>query len=951
MPRACFPNARFLANADSPLLPLLAPRAFAEAPFPRRSKRRDGRTAQKVQETENNDGKYGDTAMETGSPEGAGSAWGGACRLKLARGSVSGLLQAPKESSNARVLKRSLDLRYADIFSFARQQLRGYSTRDPSKARKREDNGPVNANRIARRRSPQIHTLHMADELAKDDKPGAQGLVRRVVNKRNSRSDRTLKPLQSSPLQRMRKARAARAALTRLNTFLSYAHSTDQSYLMRQGRYRSLKRRVFTLAHDNSEEVDLRQPEGRFKSHVEAFAHLDRRIYSGVKRIAGPAKIRHDPRWGPWAAAFFKTTSDHYEEQLWKRWLALDEETRDSWPYLLIFILHRAPGDALFLLRLLNREGSVKIRDPAVVADALEHLAKLLAGKLYVGNSWKMKHRISWTRAVFVPAFYQIFRDQLSAHRGVCSQDLLLNIANLASIEDLKRVFDLLVDAKANMLYITLLHYANVFAKAGEHEYALLCLKRIVAMPADTAQRRALVNRTNFRWTCALIIRKSMASGENYHKTTDIVAALLEFGVQLDTLLYNTIVSNAMEAGDYTTAFRVYNNLSENGLKPDAHTFSILLHGCTRNDDPAKFDHFAQYCAQVAKELRSPWLATEYLYYLYVRHARQDSYSSVDIARVSAAYLQFFTTTPLEPLCGHIRSEQALAKQAVSKQGFTPMEPPPAAVYLMLQAEIRKATDTSNNDAWNFYLLFRQLVQANYHPSLDELARSPVIWNAFLLSFCRTQQFHNASQLIKYMTEHSPQPNVYSWNIFMQGFFKTTQVQAAERVYEIMRSRGIEPDQFSYGTLLRGYLRANHIEKIGAVMEHVDNEEQMEPELLGALARVHDRKSLMLAMEEGRKRKEQKEEEEAKTAATTEHERWKASPVLTPILGAASFPSVADTVVDRMKDSERASATMPQKDDKKESTEEMRQGDAASPQPMSSFRSSLGFKSILPRIY
>ena len=124
------------------------------------------------------------------------------------------------------------------------------------------------------------------------------------------------------------------------------------------------------------------------------------------------------------------------------------------------------------------------------------------------------------------------------------------------------------------------------------------------------------------------------------------------------------------------------------------------------------------------------------------------------------------------------------------------------------------------------------------------------------------------------MTDMGVQPNVYSWNIFMQAFFKTNQVKAAERVQEIMRNRGVEPDQFTYGVLLRGYARAQHVKKIGETMEHVENEQQLDPQLLQALARVQKRKWLMFTLEKSRLKKEQAEREEVEEKAEMENRRW-----------------------------------------------------------------------------
>jgi pentatricopeptide repeat protein len=689
----------------------------------------------------------------------------------------------------------------------------------------------------------------------------------------------------------MRRTRAVLLTHRKLRVFLDHSHSKDIVWLMQQGRYRSLMRRSLSYSKLTLQKLDLRQREGQPFNHLKAFAALDRHIYGRLRRTAPQVKIQHDPRCVSWADTLFQNVGINDEELLTDRWLCFDAEAKKNWPYLLIYLLHHVPGEALLFLRLLHRTTSFEVQGAVIVVDALEHLAKLHTKKLYVGDSWKPKDKISWNRLMIVPTFYHIVSSHLQLHRGICSQELLLNIAKLATIKDLKIVFDLVTETRTNMVYDTVLHYANTFALAGEHEYALLCLRRFARKTVDIERSRMLVNRERFRWTCALIIRKSMVKEGNYHETTGIVAALVNLGVQMDISLYNTVISNSMEAGDYATAFRVYNSLADNNLKPDKHTFSILLHGCTKTKEPAKFRDFAEYCAQKAREFRDPLLATNYLYYLYicleVKFAQSEDRVRHALEQLSRAYTQFFSIAPLGPFWSQPRLQSKPTKNNASASSTVLMEPPPLALYVMLQTEIRYAATISDGHVWNMYEDFNKLIQGNEHVVLNKLAQDPEIWNAFLFAFCRKQQFAYASKVIQDMTERSPQPNIYSWNMFMQEFFKIDQVQAAERVLEIMRSRGVEPNQYTYRTLLRGYAKAQNIAKIKTAMERVDNEHTMGGTLLTTLARIQERKRLMVAMERGRRKKEEREKQEAAAVLAMERERWK-PPSFSPVLAVNS---------------------------------------------------------------
>jgi pentatricopeptide repeat protein len=612
---------------------------------------------------------------------------------------------------------------------------------------------------------------------------------------------------------------------------------------------------------------------------IRAFAALDRKVYGRWQRLAYPIELKHDPHTLELASKIGEGVFDDKQGQsvdgdrMMLNWMALSEQTRDSgWHFLLLYLLDRRPALALSFVQVLAHEPVTTPLRSEMLADALEHIARSSIHRKRMG-------RRDVNRSVLVPTFSQVFREHLAKFPKICSQDLLWNIGRLSSQDDLRHVFDLLVEHKAYIGYDTLLHFANIFADFGDHKYALRCMSRIVHSISSSAAAQDVIKRERFLWSCALILRRSTSKGQNYHATTEIVADFLKLGVKLDILLYNVIMHNAMEASDHATAFRVYNVLEDNGLSPNKHTYSILLHGCTVSNDPGRFQDFAEHCKRKAVELKNPWLAAEYLYYVYVQHHEDDPAHLSERLRYS--YSQFFSIDSVAPFYPSLsRSSLDQRSSLTDQQGDDAgqMEPPPLAIYLVLQAEIRRSLAISNTHVWDLYLQFRHLVTGSSYPALKKLAEAPIIWNAFLLAFCKNKQFANASYLIKGMTDSPnssvPQPNVYSWNIFMQAFFKNEQIRAAERIYEIMRARGIESDQFTYGVMLRGYARAQHSEKVGEVMGNMENEQQLDPSVLQALTRVHDRKRLMFALEQSRLAKEKEEEKKADAIEADERKRW-----------------------------------------------------------------------------
>lgn len=886
MSRPLRPDARTLAYADAPIFPFLAPRAFPESPFrhfAHTHNRYEATRSQKDKEKANSGrdvnilrkarwckrSHLNDTVQPAYAPKTP------VCRSTTRSSPIPSSRRTLYQNTRPSIYSASSSLRYADLFSLTQTQLAKYSTESNLDQPKVDALTPHTRNggttRPWRRRiaSRQLDRPGNLSELQSVPSNTSSAQFKTTLLRVRTKDGALLaqNPQMRSLLNR-RRIKALVEERKRYETLLSYKPTTNITKLMLDGRYRSLRRRLFALRCPDIIQLNMpwRDDMGGPSVLLEGLAALDYRVYRSRKRCSHFIKIQHHPRVEEYALRLCKDVTASKTDRMWNNWVGLDEGVRNaSWDLILLFLLDQRPEHALQFIRVLAQEPFVTSLKPALLADALEHIARLRVrnkkGKLVVPDTSDL-----------VPTFTYVFREHLAKHRAMSTQDLLWNIGRLATLDDLRLVFDLLMEKRAWIGYDTLLHYANKFGNAGDHEYAIRCLQRTLERSRSEVAGKAMVARRRFQWSCALILRQSASNGQDYHFTTPLVAEFLKLGVKLDILLYNVIMSNAMEAGDQTTAFKVFNILEENGAKPDKYTYSILLHGCTMASDPAKFRAFTEHCAEKAKELKDPWLATDYLYYLYVRHDRDDPHHLW--ASLSHAYLRLFTPGPLQ----YFAQWNSSVYENQDELNITRLEPPPAAVYIMLQMEIQKALSMSNAQVWNVYQYFKRVVNENLHPTINELANNPAIWNAFLLAFCRNQQFANASNLIKDMTQGDPskipQPNVYSWNIFMQAFFKTDQVRAADRIYEMMRSRGIEPDQFTYGVLLRGYVRAQHTEKIGEIMGHIDNEQQLSPQVLQALTRVADRKRLMYELEKSRQAKDEEKRIKLEAKEEERRKRW-----------------------------------------------------------------------------
>ncbi|EUC34453.1 hypothetical protein COCCADRAFT_93463 [Bipolaris zeicola 26-R-13] len=845
MPRVRVPNASFIASADLPVLPFLAPRAFAESLIlgSTRPHNQRGNAAQKEKQASfglpkcsrriDGIGEAGEVQLKSDST----------CGQHLRQRKLdAGLLQMPtlwwRESHHLSPIK----FLHAEISTLTRQHARAYAT-----------------------------TASHSSPPAPTSPPKSRH--------RRAQSGRTSSVLaKHAPLRAARRARALALERARLLNYVSRLPSNlSPLQRMKRGPYRSLSRRVSNLVHWKSRHLDLRTEARRYNKRFTlnlAFAALDRALYTSLRQHTRRIVIEHDPQCVQLSRKIFPPDTPIGSHMVWKNWIEFDVSTRKAYAHrLLIYLLDRVPGLALRFIQVIANDPLLRGRKTQAIADGLGHLSKIHTRKQYgARQKWgtdPMAHK-----RVFVPAFVNIFSKSLASQPDICSQDLLYNLVELAEIDDLKKLFNCLVQHRTRIGFDTMLHYASAFGEAGEVEYALKCLEELRVRFNDVAWK-SVVERERLRWTCATILRKSMSTSHNFHQTPSIVAALVRLGIKMDILLYNIVMHNAMGAGDYTTAFKVYNTLESNGLEPSPHTYSILLHGCTLQSNPSIFQDFATHCADIAQQTKDSWLATDYLYYLYVRYQ-----ADVDPGQRSAllwnAYLRFFQVALLEPFLasGMMNPGPARMEQDEALLGSVKLPPPSVALYVMMQAEIQSAAVISNQRVLNLYNKFTSVATQTNDPAFRNLVQTPIIWNAFLLAFSQKQQFANASQVIKDMSESATKPNIYSWNILMQAFFKTGQVQAAERVFEIMRNRGTDPDQFTYGVLIRGYAKAQLVERIGETMQHLETEQELKPDLLRALAAVVNRRQLMLTLEKDRLDKEVKAQENAAREAEDRRVRW-----------------------------------------------------------------------------
>lgn len=852
MPRARVPSASITASSDALILPWLAPRALAESPVLRRRQRRGEHSDLAQKEKDDIDLK---NKIETPDAQCSRPQW----QSELATAQTS---QPPRSNgASSRVPSRNhasaaLKIRYADIASFARRQARGYT----SVAASSDQSIPVNEQQDI------DITSHVLS--------GTRYSRRRSWEDQLKQNLKDLDPQQAGR-RRIRHITETEQRLRRYHK----GPNGEQNRLIFNGQYRSLRRLVVTLRQHDVAEVDVRKdtPPDTVDELwlLQTFAALDRSVYARTSALTKPITLQHAPVTAEGADELLDGVDLDDGSRMFSNWHSRPEKQK-FYESVLVYLLEHKPGYAQDFITILADDKTLPRAKYPLLADALAYLARLhLKGEYSPKQGWTPSPKANVRR--FIDTFLHCTPNlRERGKQYIYSQDLLHSFVHLADVPDLKRIYDVLQEERVDLSLGTVLHYASALGEAGEFRYALQVLGDHVATYKDhrVGAKDSTVNSDRFHWVCATILRGSMREAKNYHDTPGIVAAFVQFGVKMDILLYDVIMHNAMDAGDFATAFKVFNALEGHGLKPDRYTFGILLNGCTSQNDPTMFKSFSEFCKMKAKELKDPWLAADHLHYTYVC-----TQSKLDVLQNAMplwrTYLDLFDLSPLEPF---VRNGSRTMKDAIDEAApdldKEKLLPTPMALYLMLGTEIQSCSKRGVPYLERMYKTYKGLLSSDKaHEVLVSLAKQQIIWNTFLLAFCKKQQYASASAVIRDMEASGLKANIYTWNIFMQTFFKAGEVRAADRVFELMRARGVEPDAYTYGVMARGYAKAQLIDRIGETMQHISEEDQVDPGLLRALSKVQDRADLTDSLAKNRLEKQKKDAEEAQRKAEEEAER------------------------------------------------------------------------------
>ncbi|MCJ1229988.1 hypothetical protein MMC12_006659 [Toensbergia leucococca] len=357
---------------------------------------------------------------------------------------------------------------------------------------------------------------------------------------------------------------------------------------------------------------------------------------------------------------------------------------------------------------------------------------------------------------------------------------------------------------------------------------------------------------------CVRLLRTRFGHDDWYNVHLNIMAQMLEMGVRPNLILYNTILLNAAEAGDFKMVWHGYDLAKENGLKPDTHTYAILFKAARLSNDSDALDQITHEANETGILAEDQRLVTELLYAI---HAIEHVKSHPEARRVRYPQAPGVFTTLLQTFKKYFDT-RIFQELGILEVGLDPdiAKPPPSsrAVGIMLLEYLSR---NRNSPRLSYiYTRYLSLICQN-HPIIAPLAETDHIPNAFLTAWGRIHGRPDLLSLccvvIQNMLEPPPtavplqiaKPTVQTWGILSAAYIHHGQPAAAEKILAVMKQKGMVLNQITWNSIIRGYAALQDIERTVDAVRRMEMEGfETDGFTLEGLGKVRDRGALMEAL-------------------------------------------------------------------------------------------------------
>lgn len=540
-----------------------------------------------------------------------------------------------------------------------------------------------------------------------------------------------------------------------------------------------------------------------------------------------------------------------------RNWLAMTPLERDRlWPDVMLWLMQNHPERVMPVLLAISRG----VNPPSgAIMDVL----------LYMASYWWQceSGTISETKITHqrVDSILRIFEhgELQRGMLGLQRQKLIHLLASRCTLPQLKRLYVLVSNRITGR---TRLHIAQAFGELGDYRQALALLR--VALQEEIA--RESPDATN---VLNSILRHSILDPDGYHANAWIIQQALDQGIVLNIHVHNTLMMNAVDTGDYETAFKMFTLLEQSGAQADAYTYTIILTAAKRAKNEGLQRQYLS--AALRSNSMNSVLATEILGTCFSLLLSDKHLTKLQKrAELIQMYCDLFDAGPL--LAWGIIKESEI--HASDHQSISSRIPTGGTLVRMLgmldilsptRKQQRSASDIT--ELWNRlqHLIRDPSSQNRYRNLFASLTVSDRVQNLLLLRARKhpallefstniVKQFTTLPEALHYVPDGSlgesphqigarpnripPAPvSAKTWTTLMSNYNIHGQHKAAQMVFKLMQERGLKPDETTWIKYFHALVEPDNLEGLATALNERIASGQANFESIGkVLRRVSD---------------------------------------------------------------------------------------------------------------
>ena len=566
-----------------------------------------------------------------------------------------------------------------------------------------------------------------------------------------------------------------------------------------------------------------------------------------LRRFAAISRHRNQVYFvGNWEGHIRNLLGCHMDrESITTAWIKIPWSDRESrWQETMLWALHKSPERAL---KLLDASITTPRLRPSrhVVEDCIDYLS---AFYLEEKNSPDL---------LKIDTLLRIFCNVAEASVGRLGytlpfpQHALYLLLRKCDYHQAKFLFETFHKQNIVIHENTLLHFLERFLTMGNISLSMEILRILVTSGADVASDRV-------QSACVKLLRFPFPIEDRYNIQSRILAEMLEIGIRPSIIVYNVILLNTIEAGDYQTAWNMFEIARANSLRPDVVTYSIMLKGAKQNLDSAVVNRVIRDVEEDGSLLQDQILVRDLLDAVFALEMSTKKPSV--FTALFRTYARYCDVRPLQEL-GMVSKDFEISP----KHQREIQAPSSRTLGLMILAYLKQHLDSNSDFLQYRYMRYRTLIQQR-HPIIAPLAQTDHISNAFVLAFGRKlQSLEFCTVVIKHMlqppgVEHDGKPvkiaspTVQTWSILIAAYFRHGQKLAAEKVLKMMEARGLQPNKVTWNTVISGYSQMQDVDNVVGAMQKMEATGfDIDARTLDALGRVRDRDRILEALKKATK--------------------------------------------------------------------------------------------------